>query len=78
MLGLVGAAVPLLVLFFVYNSAVQYILTKFNVLTVSSRVSFRLWRYYRTLLPIGLGFGIGIGFIGSIINNKETLRGVSE
>ena len=31
-LGVVGAAVPLIVLYFCYNGAISYILTKFNVL----------------------------------------------
>ena len=32
-LGIVGAAIPLVALYFLYNTAVEYVLTKFNVLT---------------------------------------------
>ena len=72
-LGMVGAAVPLLVLFFGYNSAVKYILTKFSVFM--GVVQFiPVWDIYKTLLPIGLGLGIGIGFIGSIITTRKHLR----
>ena len=70
---MVGAAVPLLVLFFGYNSAVKYILTKFSVFM--GVVQFiPVWDIYKTLLPIGLGLGIGIGFIGSIITTRKHLR----
>ena len=63
-LGVIGAAVPLIGLYFCYNGAVSYILTKFNVL--SGVVDFiPVWQIYQTLLPISLGLGIGIGLIGS-------------
>lgn len=72
-LGMIGAAVPLIILFFAYNSAVNYILTKFNVLT--GVVEFiPVWEIYRTLLPIGLVLGIGIGFVGSIFTTRKHLR----
>ena len=32
-LGVIGAAIPLAALYFLYNTAVEFILTKFNVLT---------------------------------------------
>ena len=72
-LGMIGAAVPLLLLFFGYNSAVKYILTKFSVFM--GVVQFiPVWEIYKTLLPIGLALGIGIGFIGSIITTRKPLR----
>lgn len=72
-LGVVGAAVPLIALFFGYSSAVKYILTKFNVLT--GVVEFiPVWEIYQTLLPVGLALGIGIGFLGSILTTRKHLR----
>lgn len=72
-LGMIGAAVPLLLLFFGYNGAVKYILTKFSVFM--GVVQFiPVWEIYKTLLPIGLALGIGIGFIGSIITTRKHLR----
>lgn len=72
-LGMIGAAVPLLLLFFGYNNAVKYILTKFSVFM--GVVQFiPVWEIYKTLLPIGLALGIGIGFIGSIITTRKHLR----
>ena len=72
-LGVIGAAIPLAALYFLYNTAVEFILTKFNVLT--GVVDFiPVWQIYQVLLPIGLLLGIGIGFIGSIWTTRKNLR----
>lgn len=72
-LGIIGAAIPLVGLYFGYNSAITYILTKFNVLT--GVVNFiPAGEIYRTLLPIGLALGIGIGLVGSFITTRKHLR----
>ena len=72
-LGVIGAAIPLAALYFLYNTAVEFILTKFNVLT--GVVDFiPVWQIYQVFLPIGLLLGIGIGFIGSIWTTRKHLR----
>ena len=72
-LGVIGAAIPLVALYFLYNTAVEFILTRFNVLT--GVVDFiPVWQIYQMLLPIGLLLGIGIGFIGSIWTTRKHLR----
>lgn len=72
-LGVIGAAIPLTALYFCYNGAVQYVLTKFNVLT--GVVEFiPVNTIYQTLLPIGLGLGIGIGLVGSFMTTRKHLR----
>ena len=72
-LGVIGAAIPLAALYFLYNTAVELVLTKFNVLT--GVVDFiPVWQIYQVLLPIGLLLGIGIGFIGSIWTTRKHLR----
>ena len=72
-LGLIGAAIPLVALYFLYNSAVEYVLTKFNVLT--GVVDFiPVMEVYRTLLPLGLALGIGIGLLGSFWTTRKHLR----
>ena len=72
-LGLIGAAIPLAALYFVYNSVVQYILSKFNVLT--GIVDFiPVGQIYQTLVPIGLLLGIGIGLIGSFWTTRKHLN----
>ena len=72
-LGVIGAAIPLTALYFLYNSAVEYVLTKFNVLT--GVVAFiPVYEIYQTLLPLGLALGIGIGLIGSFWTTRKHLR----
>ena len=72
-LGVIGAAIPLAALYFLYITAVEFVLTKFNVLT--GVVDFiPVWQIYQVLLPIGLLLGIGIGFIGSIWTTRKHLR----
>ncbi|MDO4276723.1 MAG: permease-like cell division protein FtsX [Eubacteriales bacterium] len=72
-LGVIGAAIPLTALYFVYSSAVNYILTKFNVLT--GIVDFiPVGQIYQTLLPISLALGIGIGLVGSFWTTRKHLK----
>lgn len=73
LLGLIGAAIPLGALYFLYNETVQYILDKFNVLT--GIVEFiPVKEIYMVLLPVGLILGVGIGFLGSAITVRKHLR----
>ena len=72
-LGVIGAAIPLVILYFAYNSAVTYVLTRFNVLM--GVVEFiPVGRIYMTLLPIGLALGIGIGLLGSFWTTRKHLK----
>ena len=72
-LGAIGAAIPLVCLFFLYSSAVEFILTKFNVLT--GIVDFiPIWQIYEGLIPMGLGLGVGIGLLGSFFTTRKHLR----
>ena len=72
-LGVIGAAIPLTALYFVYSNAVNYVLTKFNVLT--GIVAFiPVEDIYRILIPIGLGLGIGIGLVGSFLTTRKHLK----
>ncbi|HJB88950.1 MAG TPA: permease-like cell division protein FtsX [Candidatus Blautia excrementigallinarum] len=72
-LGLIGAAIPLTALYFLYNTAVEYVLTRFNVLT--GVVEFiPVANIYRVLVPISVALGIGIGLIGSFWTTRKHLR----
>ena len=72
-LGLIGAAVPLGVFYFLYNEAVRAVLTRFNGL--SDFMQFiPVDDIYRVLLPVGLVLGMGIGLIGSYITTRKHLK----
>ena len=72
-IGVIGAVIPLVGLFFMYEKAIDYILTKFSLL--NNILEFLpVMEVYKTLLPIGLGLGIGIGFVGSFFTIRKHLR----
>ena len=74
LIGLVGAAIPLTVLYFLYNQAVQYILTKFSVLQDFMNGLLPVNQVFQILLPVGLILGMGIGFVGSLFTIRKHLK----
>ena len=72
-IGLIGAVIPLVILYFVYDKAVAYVMTKFSLL--NNIIEFLpVTTVYSTLLPVGLILGVGIGFIGSAFTIRKHLR----
>lgn len=73
MIGLVGAAIPLGIIYGVYNVVMEYISTRFAML--SSLLSFlKVEEIFHVLTPVSLGIGVGIGFLGSIVTVRKHLR----
>ncbi|MDY5846259.1 MAG: permease-like cell division protein FtsX [Bariatricus sp.] len=73
LIGLVGAAIPLVMLYFIYDKAINYVLTKFELLR--NILDFLpVVQVYKTLLPVGLALGIGIGFMGSFFTIRKHLH----
>ena len=72
-IGAVGAVIPLVLLYFMYDKAITYIMTKFSLL--NNIVDFLpVAIVYRTLLPIGIALGVGIGFVGSFFTIRKHLK----
>lgn len=72
-IGLFGAAIPLALLYFLYDKAAVYIMEKFSIL--KNIITFLpVGNVYIYLLPIGLVMGIGIGFLGSYFTVRKHLR----
>lgn len=72
-IGLVGAVLPLALLYVLYGRAVAYIMEKFSILT--NIIDFLpVITVYRYLLPIGLWLGVGIGFLGSYFTVRKHLK----
>ena len=72
-IGIFGAAIPLVLLYFLYDKAVQYIMEKFSIL--QNIIDFLpVGTVYQILLPIGLVLGIGIGFLGSFFTVRKHLK----
>lgn len=73
MIGLIGAALPLTLLYFMYTKIVVYIGEKFSFL--SSLISFvPAKEVFQTLVPAALILGVGIGFLGSRITIRKHLK----
>ena len=72
-IGLFGAAIPLALLYFLYDKAVVSLMEKFSIL--KNIITFLpVGNVYIYLLPIGLVMGIGIGFLGSYFTVRKHLR----
>ncbi len=74
LIGVIGALIPLVALYFMYDKAVQYIMTRFSLL--NNIIDFLpVTTVYRTLLPVGyIALGVGIGFLGTFLTIRKHLR----
>jgi len=73
LIGLIGAVIPLVGLYFMYSKAITYVMEKFSLL--NNIVDFLpVGEVYHILLPVGLALGVGIGFIGSFFTIHKHLR----
>ena len=72
-IGLIGALIPLAVLYFSYGRVVGYIMDKFSIL--NNIIAFLpVQSVYKLLLPAGLLMGVGIGFLGSFFTVRKHLK----
>ncbi len=73
LIGLIGASLPLVLLYLLYNKLIVYIEEKFNFL--SNLISFVPAKgVFHTLVPVALILGVGIGFLGSRITIRKHLN----
>ena len=72
-LGLIGAAIPLGILYVLYEKIILYIGDKFKF--ISNMIQFlSVDQVFHTLVPVALLLGVGIGFIGSRITIRKHLK----
>ena len=69
-IGLIGAAVPLVILYFIYERAVSVLSERFNAL-VNVLVFIDTKQEFMVLTPLSLAIGIGIGFAGSFFTVRR-------
>ena len=73
LIGVFGSALPLGTIYVLYNKVVEYIGTKFSVL--SGLLNFLpVNTVFSTLGPVVIAIGVGIGFLGSFITVRKHLR----
>ena len=72
-IGLIGAAIPLGILYVLYEKIILYIGDKFKF--ISNMIQFlSVDQVFHTLVPVALLLGVGIGFIGSRITIRKHLK----
>ena len=72
-IGVVGAIIPLIILYFTYEKVISYVQEKFSL--IENLVDFLpVTEVYTTLLPSGILLGVGIGFLGSYFTIRKHLK----
>ncbi|MCR5417403.1 MAG: permease-like cell division protein FtsX [Lachnospiraceae bacterium] len=73
LIGILGCVLPLVTIYFVYNRVIEYVSTRFAML--SQLLKFlTVEQIFQVLIPISLAIGIGIGFIGSFSTVRKHIR----
>ncbi len=73
LIGLIGSAIPLGIIYFLYNKAIGFVTGQFAVL--SSLLNFlTVEEVFKTLVPVSLAIGVGIGFFGSFSTVRRHLH----
>lgn len=72
LIGLIGSLIPLVAVYFIYNEAMMYVASRFPAL--SQLMSFLpVQTVFTNLIPVCIGLGVGIGFIGSFTTVRKHL-----
>ena len=63
-IGIIGSIIPLVILRFIYENVINYVMNKFSIL--QNILAFMpVNDVFRILVPVGILLGIGIGILGS-------------
>lgn len=72
-IGLIGSAIPLVLLFFLYQGLIRYVADKFQF--IGGMIKFvPVSDVFCILVPVSLILGVGIGYIGSRMTLKKHLK----
>ena len=73
LIGVIGAMIPVGILYVLYNKIIEYIMLKFSIL--QELLAFLpVDTVFNTLFPVSVAMGVGIGFLGSITTVRKHLR----
>lgn len=72
-IGLIGSAIPVIILRILYPMVVDFVLEHFSIL--NRLLAFMdVNQVFNVLIPASLGIGLGIGFIGSYMTLRKHVR----
>lgn len=72
-IGIIGAAIPLGLLYYLYDYLTRFMGERFNMLTGFLQF-LPVQDVFQILLPVGLLLGVGIGFFGSFFTIRKHLK----
>lgn len=73
LIGAVGSALPLVIVYVLYNKVIEFVVERFAVL--SNILNFlTVGQVFATLIPVSIIIGVGIGFLGSFITVRKHIR----
>ena len=72
-IGIIGAAIPLVIMFFIYKSVISFFIEQFQAVT-SVFTFLPGTSVFTLLLPVSFIIGAGIGFIGSTIATGKHIK----
>ena len=72
-IGFAGAAIPLVSVYFLYKSAVEYMIEKFHI--ISKIIEFiPIDTIFPYMIAVAVALGVGIGFVGSFFTIRKHLK----
>ncbi len=73
LIGFIGAALPLLLLYYLYTKLIGHVMESFQMLG-DFLIFVPVQAVFRVLVPVGLLLGVGIGFLGSYSTVRKHLK----
>ena len=73
LIGMIGALIPMGIIYVLYNKIIDYIMVEFAILT-QLLAFLPVESIFGKLLPISSVMGVGIGFLGSITTVRKHLK----
>lgn len=72
-LGLIGAIIPVIILFILYERVIEFVLDRFHILT-DWLTFIDVGQEFAVLIPLSLLVGVGIGLVGSAVSVRKHLQ----
>ena len=72
-IGLIGSLIPLVIIYFVYNKAAEFLAVRFSMLNSILDI-LPVGKIFEALTPISILIGVGIGFLGSVTTVRKHLH----
>jgi len=75
-IGMVGAIIPILILFLVYEKIIGTVMEKFGFILPKTMKLLSAGDVFKVLVPVSILIGVGIGIVGTVVTLKRKLNAV--